>query len=88
MKPKEPIVNPESFHTTDMLTRILNKVEALYKVLKEMKLDSSSFSQTVISHSTSIKQLETQLGTILAHLNHWPRGGLPSDTVSNPKSEK
>lgn len=55
------------------------------KVLKEMRSDFSQFSQIVTSHSVSIKHLETQLGTMSTHLNQHPKGGLPSDTVANPK---
>lgn len=62
-----------------MLTRIMNKVEASDKVLKEMKPSFSKLSQIVTSHSPSIKHLDTQLGNILAHLNQRPKGVLPSD---------
>lgn len=70
-----------------MLTRILNKVEALDEVLKEMKSNFSQLSQIVTSPSASIKHLETQLGMILAHLNQQPKVGLPSDIVAYLKSE-
>lgn len=86
MKPTELVMNPRNFQIEDMLIRILNKVETLDKVLKEMKLDFSQLSQTVMSHSASIKHLETQLGDILACLNQWPKGGSPSDTMANPKN--
>lgn len=56
-------------------------------MLKEMKLDFSQLSQIVISHSTSIKHLETQHGTILAHLKQCPNEGLPSDMVANLKGD-
>uniref|UniRef100_M1D9B4 Integrase core domain containing protein n=1 Tax=Solanum tuberosum TaxID=4113 RepID=M1D9B4_SOLTU len=86
-KPKESRVDPKNFRTEDMLARILNKVEGSDKVLKKMKDDVSSLNETIISHSVSIKQLETQMSQILAHLNPRPKGGLPSDTMVNPKNE-
>lgn len=59
MNPKEPIVNPKSFCTKAMFTRILNKVEVANKVLKEIKSDFSQLSQIVTSHFDSM-HLETQ----------------------------
>lgn len=51
-----------------------------------MKFDFSHLSQTVTSHSFSIKNLDNQIGNILAHPNQRPKRGLPSDTIANPKS--
>lgn len=42
-------------------------------------------NQVVSSHTTSIKQIETQLGQISSQFNVRSRGALPSDTIANPK---
>uniref|UniRef100_M1DFX5 Integrase core domain containing protein n=1 Tax=Solanum tuberosum TaxID=4113 RepID=M1DFX5_SOLTU len=62
-------------------------VERSNKILKEIKEDVSTLSQTVTSHSVSIKQLETQMGQKSYHLNSRQKRGLPSDTMVNPKNE-
>ncbi|KAK4721306.1 hypothetical protein R3W88_011539 [Solanum pinnatisectum] len=53
----------------DMLAKVLQKVESTDVGVKEMKSDFSSMSQLVDSYTTSIKQIEQQLGKLLASLN-------------------
>ncbi|WMV13902.1 hypothetical protein MTR67_007287 [Solanum verrucosum] len=71
----------------DMLVRIYDKAEGSNKVLKDLKNDFSTLSQMVTSHLDSLKQLETQLGQIVTHLNPRQKGTLRSDTISNPKND-
>ncbi|XP_049397260.1 uncharacterized protein LOC125861390 [Solanum stenotomum] len=52
-----------------------------------MRGDFSSMSQLVDSHTTSIKQIEQQLGKLSASMNPRKNGSLPSDTIQNPKKE-
>ncbi|KAG5609676.1 hypothetical protein H5410_020957 [Solanum commersonii] len=59
-----------------MLSRIPNKVEGSNKILKEMKEDVSTLSQT----------LETQMRQISSHLNPRQQGGFPGDTMANTKN--
>ncbi|XP_059285627.1 uncharacterized protein LOC132039102 [Lycium ferocissimum] len=44
--------------------------------------------QVVSSHSTSIKQIESQLSQISAQLNQRQKGTLPSDTVANTANDE
>ncbi|XP_015169222.1 uncharacterized protein [Solanum tuberosum] len=71
----------------DMLPNVLQKVESTDAEVKEMKCDFSSISQLVDSHTTSIKQIEQQLGHLSVSLNHRKNGSLRSDTIQNPKKE-
>lgn len=51
-----------------------------------MKLNFSSLAQTVTSHGVSIKQLEAQIGKILANLNPKQKSRISSDMLLNPKN--
>ena len=64
---REQSVSPESCRTKDMLTRILIKVERSDMVLQELKTGLFTLSQVMTSHSTSIEQLESQMGRMSAH---------------------
>ncbi|XP_049357121.1 uncharacterized protein LOC125821800 [Solanum verrucosum] len=71
----------------DMFAKVLQKVESTDAGLKEMKGEFSSMSQLVDSHTTSIKQIEQQLGQLSASLNQSKNGSLLSDTIKNPKKD-
>ncbi|XP_060190996.1 uncharacterized protein LOC132620349 [Lycium barbarum] len=71
----------------EMLSRVLTKVESTDTFCKETRDEVKSMGQIVSSHSTSIKQLESQLGQISAILNQRQKGSLPSDTVANPRND-
>ena len=58
----DPSSNSESARTKDILSQIFSKVEGSDIVLQEFKIDFSSLTQVVASHTTSIKHLETQMG--------------------------
>ncbi|KAK4733818.1 hypothetical protein R3W88_008079 [Solanum pinnatisectum] len=64
----------------DMMAKVLQKVESTDVGVKEMRGDFSSTSQLVDSHTTSIKNIEQQLGQLSASLNQRKNGSLPSDT--------
>ncbi|XP_015162309.1 uncharacterized protein [Solanum tuberosum] len=72
----------------DMLAKVLQKVESTDVGVSEMKGDFSSMSQLVDSHTTSIKQIEQQLGQLSASLNQRKNGSLPNDTIQNPKKDR
>ncbi|XP_015164447.1 uncharacterized protein [Solanum tuberosum] len=66
----------------DMLAKVLQKVKSTDERVKEMKSDFSSMSKLVDSHTTSIKQIEQQLG------QQRKNRSLPSDTIQNPKKDR
>lgn len=78
-------MDPKKFKTKDDLTQILMHVKGTDKMLKEIKSDFYQLNQMVTSHSVSIKHLDTPVGLISTQLNARPKGGLPNDTVVNPK---
>lgn len=81
-------INPEKFKTKDVLSRILNRVKAMDKMVSELKGDFSQLSQTIVSHSAFIKQLETLFGQFPTQINARPRGGIASDIIAaNPKND-
>ncbi|XP_016567455.1 uncharacterized protein LOC107865783 [Capsicum annuum] len=80
-------INPNKLKNEDVLARILIGVEGTDNMVREMKGEFSQLNQMVTSYSASIKQLETQLGQILAQLNVRPKGGLPSETIINLKND-
>ncbi|XP_059289056.1 uncharacterized protein LOC132042546 [Lycium ferocissimum] len=82
-----PTSDPASSKIEDMLSRVLKKVESTDTFCKETRDEVKSMGQVVSSHSTSIKQLESQLGQISAILNQRQKGSLPSDTVANPRND-
>ncbi|XP_060180485.1 uncharacterized protein LOC132610212 [Lycium barbarum] len=71
----------------DMLSRVLKKVESTDSFCKETTDEMKSMGKVLSSHSTSIKQLKSQLSQISAILNQRQNGTLPSDTVANPKND-
>uniref|UniRef100_M1DN90 Integrase core domain containing protein n=1 Tax=Solanum tuberosum TaxID=4113 RepID=M1DN90_SOLTU len=70
-----------------MLAKVLQKVESSDVGVNEMKGDLSSMSELVDLYTTSIKQIEQQLGQLSASLNQRKNGSLPSDTIQNPKKD-
>ncbi|XP_049369931.1 uncharacterized protein LOC125834820 [Solanum verrucosum] len=71
----------------DMMAKVLQKVESTDAGVKEMRGDFPSMSQLVDSHTTSIKQIEQQLGQLSASMNQRKNGSLPTDTIQNPKKK-
>ncbi|XP_015170077.1 uncharacterized protein [Solanum tuberosum] len=70
-----------------MTAKVLQKVESTDAGVKEMRSDFSSMSQLVDSHTTSIKQIEQQLGQLSTSLNQRKNESLPSYTIQNPKKD-
>ncbi|KAK4708460.1 hypothetical protein R3W88_029385 [Solanum pinnatisectum] len=71
----------------DMMAKVLQKIESTDAGVKEIRGDFSSMSQFVNSHTTSIKQIEQQLGQLSASLNQRKNGSLPSATIQNLKKD-
>ncbi|XP_059281184.1 uncharacterized protein LOC132034854 [Lycium ferocissimum] len=78
---------PTSDLASSKIEDMLKKVESTDTFFKETRDEVKSMGQVVSSHSTSIKQLESQLGQISASLNQRQKGSLPSDTVTNPRND-
>uniref|UniRef100_M1DJD5 Integrase core domain containing protein n=1 Tax=Solanum tuberosum TaxID=4113 RepID=M1DJD5_SOLTU len=70
-----------------MMAKVLQKVESMDAGVKEMRGDFSSMGQLVDSHTTSIKQIEQQLGQLSASPNQRKNGSLPCDTIQNLKKD-
>ncbi|XP_070034889.1 uncharacterized protein [Nicotiana tomentosiformis] len=60
----------------------MGRIENMFKKMMEKNADSDD---QLASHTTSISNLEVQMGKISQALNTRPKGALPSDTVVNPK---
>ncbi|XP_070041298.1 uncharacterized protein [Nicotiana tomentosiformis] len=59
----------------------MRRIENMFKQMLARNVDSDA---QIASHTTSIRNLEVQLGQISQALNTRPKGELPSDTVVNP----
>lgn len=81
-KAKEPKTDLENFYIEDMFALILNKVEGLDKVIKEMK---DLFAIT--SYSIPLRNLKRIWVKISAHLNPKTKVGIPNDTLVNLDNE-
>ncbi|XP_070055246.1 uncharacterized protein [Nicotiana tomentosiformis] len=60
----------------------MGRIENMFKQMMERNADSDAH---IASHTTSIRNLEVQMGQISQALNTRPKGALPSNTVVNPK---
>ncbi|XP_070019477.1 uncharacterized protein [Nicotiana sylvestris] len=63
-----------------------NEMGRIEMMFEQMMKNNANFDAQLVSHNTSIQNLEVQLGQISQSLNTRPKGALPSDTVVNPKS--
>ncbi|KAK4364382.1 hypothetical protein RND71_015740 [Anisodus tanguticus] len=63
-----------------MISQVLKNQDKFDANIKEL-------NNLISSHSTSIKQLESQFGKIASTLNPRQKGTLPSDMVGNPRNE-
>ncbi|XP_070049614.1 uncharacterized protein [Nicotiana tomentosiformis] len=60
----------------------MRRIENMFKQMMERNADSDA---QIASHTTSIRNLEVQMGQISQTLNTRPKGSLPSDMVVNLK---
>ncbi|XP_070035004.1 uncharacterized protein [Nicotiana tomentosiformis] len=60
----------------------MGRIENMFKQMLERNANSDP---QIAFHTTSIRNLEVQVGQISQALNTRPKGALPSDTVVNPK---
>nr|XP_016484292.1 PREDICTED: uncharacterized protein LOC107804868 [Nicotiana tabacum] len=63
-------------------------MEKMIKNQEQTDKERRQMNQVVASDTTSIKQIETQLGQMSSQLNVRPQGSLPSDTIPNPKGDE
>lgn len=70
-----------------MHNRVLKRVESTDNRVKDHKRDVSNLTQTIRSHSASIKHLETQMNHMYGQINPRAKGTLPSDTLPKPKND-
>lgn len=80
-------VDPDKYKTKDALARILMHVEGMENMVCELKGKFFQINQTVVSHSSSIKQLEIQIGQISTQLNTRQKAGFPSNLIVNQKND-
>ncbi|XP_055814111.1 uncharacterized protein LOC129883478 [Solanum dulcamara] len=69
------------------MAKVLQKVDAIESGVRDMRGNMTNISQLVDSHSTSIKQLEHQIGQLSAIFNQRKTGTLPSDMIKDATFE-
>ncbi|XP_070017057.1 uncharacterized protein [Nicotiana sylvestris] len=63
-----------------------NDIGRIEMMFEQMMKKNADLDAQLVSHNTSIRNLEVQLGQISQSLNILPKGAQLSDTVVNPKS--